>query len=159
MRSILLATGVLSVSMLVSTQTNLVLLNSPAGEYIGQGKLYYSTNPTDFTVGFYGASPAAIAVYAFGFQIMLAGPNGTLLGVGIYSNGDLPGRDELGRYHLRGLDAGHTGLRVYADGQQHGHFHIQRRFADHRLQFDCELRHRDKLRFRLKWQPWLADHA
>ena len=86
MRSALLATGVLSVCMLASAQTNLALLNSPAGEYIGQGRLYYTTNPTDFTVGVSGSPPSAIAVYAFGFQIMLAGPSGTLPGVGIYSN-------------------------------------------------------------------------
>ena len=68
--------------MFACAQTNLALLNSPVGEYSGQGRLYYTTNSAEFSVGFDGA----IRATAFGYTIVLAGPNGTPLGVGVYTN-------------------------------------------------------------------------
>ena len=83
MRAMLLAVCVLSASMLARAQTNLALLNSAAGEYIGQGRFYYTTNTADFTVALNGS---AIQASAFGYLIMLTGPNNTVPGVGVYSN-------------------------------------------------------------------------
>jgi len=87
MRSVLLATCAFCASFVTQAQPNLVLLNSPAGEYIGQGKAYYTTNQADFSVGFYRDSPPdAVVVSAFGYFIDLAGPNGTIPTIGVYSN-------------------------------------------------------------------------
>jgi parallel beta-helix repeat protein len=72
--------------MLAGAQTNLALLNSPEGDYIGQGQLYYTTNTADFTVGLYGSTPWAIQAAAFGYVIMFGGPNDTVPSVGVYSN-------------------------------------------------------------------------
>lgn len=100
MRAMLLAVCVLSASMLARAQTNLALLNSAAGEYIGQGRFYYTTNTADFTVALNGS---AIQASAFGYLIMLTGPNNTVPGAGVYSNavawpssGNLPGLKVFG---------------------------------------------------------------
>lgn len=79
--------GVLIMGMFTCAQAqpNLILLDSPAGEYVGQGRLYYSTNLSDFNVGFYGLPPAVMTT-AFGYTIFLAGPNGITPAVGVYSN-------------------------------------------------------------------------
>jgi len=70
-----------------NAQSNLVLLISPPGEYIGQGKTYYTTNSTEFSVSLVsGGLPSAAQVSAFGYIMHFAGPNGTAPGLGTYSN-------------------------------------------------------------------------
>jgi parallel beta-helix repeat protein len=86
MRSLLI-TAVLFLSCAVApAQTNLIWIDSPAGEYVGNGETYYSTNLADFDVARYGGLPAAIVVNAFGYTAYFAGPNGQLPSVGVYSN-------------------------------------------------------------------------
>jgi hypothetical protein len=72
-------------------QSNMVLLVSPPGEFIGQGKTYYTTNLADFTADFNtnirpNKVPLAVETSAFGFFLDFAGPNGAAPSVGIYSN-------------------------------------------------------------------------
>ncbi len=76
--------GVLLAALRAWAQPNLILLNSPAGEYVGQGQFLYSTNPADFSIGYSG--PPGIAINAFGYTTILCGPNGAIPSVGIYSN-------------------------------------------------------------------------
>jgi hypothetical protein len=82
-----------------SAQSNLVLLVSPAGEYIGQGRTYFTTNAADFNVTLYpGPLPTAVQATAFGFFLTLAAPNGAPPAVGVYTNAT--------RYPLHGSDPG-----------------------------------------------------
>src|ERR1019366_10017503 len=84
MRIAIFLVGGLLAAMPVWAQPNLILLNSSAGEYIGQGQFHYSTNPADFSIGYW---PPAIFISAFGYNTILSGwPNG-ILNVGVYSNG------------------------------------------------------------------------
>ena len=86
MRSVYLAACVLSSSLVLQAQTNLALINSPVGEYIGLGRTYYTINPADFSVQFNGPYMPAVVVSAFGFYAEFGGPNGTVPTVGVYSN-------------------------------------------------------------------------
>jgi parallel beta-helix repeat protein len=61
----------------------MILLNSPAGEYIGQGQTYYTTNQADITIS---GTPAAVTIVALGFTNTFAGPGQADLTVGQYSN-------------------------------------------------------------------------
>lgn len=68
-------------------QSNLVLLISPPGEYIGQGRTYYTTNLEEFSATLYpGPQPAGIRALAFGFFLNFAAPNGALPTAGTYTN-------------------------------------------------------------------------
>lgn len=68
-------------------QSNLVLMISPPGEYIGQGQTYYTTNLGEFSATLYpGPQPASVRATAFGFFLTFAAPNNALLTVGTYSN-------------------------------------------------------------------------
>jgi parallel beta-helix repeat protein len=83
----------------VNAQSNMVLLMSPVGEYIGQGKTSYTTNLADFNATFYpGPLPAAVQTTAFGYMMIFAGPNGVPPVVGTYSNAV--------RYPLEGSNPG-----------------------------------------------------
>lgn len=84
MRASFLLMGVLLATLQARAQTNLILLNSPAGDYIGQGQFFYSTNPANFNIAFSG--PPGVSIYAFGYDTILSGPNLIIPGVGIYSN-------------------------------------------------------------------------
>lgn len=64
-------------------QSNLVLLVSQPGDYIGGGQNYVSTNPADLSVGF---GNGGISASAFGFDIWVDGPNEDPLTVGTYTN-------------------------------------------------------------------------
>jgi hypothetical protein len=64
-------------------QSNLVLLISAAGDNIGVGQTYYTTNQSNIVVS---GSAVAVTVQAFGFTTILAGPGGAPLSVGQYSN-------------------------------------------------------------------------
>ena len=90
-----------------SAQSNLVLLVSPAGEYIGQGRTYFTTNTADFNVTLYpGPLPTAVQATAFGFILTLAGPNGAAPTVGVYTNAT--------RYPLHGSN---PGLSIHGNGR------------------------------------------
>lgn len=68
-------------------QSNLVLLISAPGDYIGQGNTYYTTNSADFTATLrIGGLPTTVQVLAFGYVMNLAAPNGAQPVVGVYSN-------------------------------------------------------------------------
>lgn len=90
-----------------AAQSNLVLLVSPAGEYIGQGRTYFTTNVADFNVSLYpGPLPPAVQATAFGFILTLAGPGGAAPTVGIYTNAT--------RYPLQGSN---PGLSLHGNGR------------------------------------------
>ena len=66
-------------------QSNLVLLISQPGDWIGQGATYMTTNPANFTV--YNTSYYALGISAFGFWIQFDGPVvASVLPVGRYTN-------------------------------------------------------------------------
>jgi len=67
----------------VCAQSNLVMLVSQTGDYIGQGQTCVTTNLSDFSVssGSYG-----LDISAFGYDIWATGPNRTTLTVGDYAN-------------------------------------------------------------------------
>jgi parallel beta-helix repeat protein len=73
--------------LLVSTtawaQSNMVLLISPTGEYVGQGQTYYTTNEADITSSW---TPATVTISALGFTNTFAAPGQSDLTVGQYSN-------------------------------------------------------------------------
>jgi hypothetical protein len=94
----LLATSV------VQAQSNLVLLVSQPGDYIGQGQTYLTTNVANFgaSLNSFG-SQKYIQVTAFGFILQFGGPSGANLAVGTYtnaarfpSNGSFPGVSVFG---------------------------------------------------------------
>ena len=66
------------------SQSNLVLLVSQPGDYIGGGHDYVTTNQADFTV----SSPYGVGmqITAFGFYMDLSGAGGAPLAVGTYTN-------------------------------------------------------------------------
>lgn len=81
-------------------QSNLVLLVSQPGDYIGAGQTYLTANTNDFsaTLGDWG-----LEIYAFGFDILADAPNGAPLAVGDYTgaardpfNGSAPGLSVFG---------------------------------------------------------------
>jgi hypothetical protein len=74
-------------SRTVYGQSNLVLLVSQPGDYIGQGQTYVTTNTADFTAGYYlFGTQKDVRVGAFGFDLIFGGPGGAALGVGTYTN-------------------------------------------------------------------------
>ena len=81
-------------------QSNLVLLVSQTGDYIGQGQTYVTENQGNFNVS---GTPATITISAFGFGFTFAGPGNGPLTVGNYTNsarypfnGSSPGLDITG---------------------------------------------------------------
>jgi parallel beta-helix repeat protein len=66
-----------------SAQTNLALLISSAGDHIGAGQTYVTTNQADIGI----AGTATVPTFsAFGFSIYFSGPGGAPLTVGTYTN-------------------------------------------------------------------------
>jgi alpha-tubulin suppressor-like RCC1 family protein len=89
------AAGMLIVSSVAHAQSNLFLMISPSGEYIGQGQTYYTTNQSD--IGISGTT-AMVTTTAFGFFVYLDAPGTSNLMVGQYTNavtypgnGSMPG--------------------------------------------------------------------
>jgi parallel beta-helix repeat protein len=64
-------------------QSNLVLLASASGDYIGQGQLNISTNPMDFSVS---GTIETIHVGAFGYDLYFTGPGGGAMDVEDFTN-------------------------------------------------------------------------
>ncbi len=64
-------------------QSNVVLLVSSPGDYIGQGNVYVTTNPASFTFYSY---PSYLGISAFGYWIQFSPPYGAPLTVGSYTN-------------------------------------------------------------------------
>jgi len=87
----------------VHAQPNLALFISPVGDYIGQGQTYVTQDTNAFGVS---GSPALITVGAFGYGFSFAGPGGTPLTVGIYTN--------TSRYPFNGIG---PGLDISGDGR------------------------------------------
>ena len=80
-----------------SAQSNLVLVISEPGDYIGQGQTYVTTKLADMGLS---GSPALFGAYGIGAAFTFAGPGGANLTVGIYTNsarwpfnGSQPGLD------------------------------------------------------------------
>jgi parallel beta-helix repeat protein len=80
---ILAAAVLLLISPRVFGQSNLVMLISPTGDYVGQGQSHVTTNPADFSVS---GNLTTVSVSAFGYTINLDGPGATNLAVGLYTN-------------------------------------------------------------------------
>ncbi|HOW67080.1 MAG TPA: Ig-like domain-containing protein [Candidatus Paceibacterota bacterium] len=84
-------------------QSNLVLLVSPPGDYIGAGATYMTTNAADFQVS---GDVSTLSVDAFGFRIQLDAPSNQHLAAGEYANAvRYPFNDQL------------PGLTVYGNGR------------------------------------------
>ena len=66
-----------------SAQTNLALLVSSLGDYIGAGRTYVTTNQADIGIAGTATTPT---FSAFGFSIYFSGPGGAPLTVGTYTN-------------------------------------------------------------------------
>jgi parallel beta-helix repeat protein len=64
-------------------QSNLVLLVSQPGDYIGAGNVYVTTNPASFS---FSSNPTFIGISAFGFWIQFSPPYQSVLAVGSYTN-------------------------------------------------------------------------
>lgn len=64
-------------------QSNLVLLVSQSGDYIGGGNVYVTTNPASFT---FSGSPTFVGISAFGFWIQFTPPYQSNFAVGSYTN-------------------------------------------------------------------------
>lgn len=92
--------GILLIAQLAHCQSNLVLLASQPGDYIGGGETYVTTNATDFSLS---GTPSLVTVDAFGFTIQFASTN---LSVGPYTNAT--------RYPFNGSG---PGLTVYGNGR------------------------------------------
>ena len=80
----------------VRGQSNLVMLVSSPGDFIGQGRIYLTEDPSQFSI-------SGTAIDAFGFEFVFAGPGGAPLTVGTYTdatrwpfNGASPGIDISG---------------------------------------------------------------
>jgi parallel beta-helix repeat protein len=78
-----ICTTILLITCPALAQSNLVMLISQPGDYIGQGQTDVTTNQSDFSLS---GSPAAFSIGAFGYNIYFSGPGGTNLTVGTYSN-------------------------------------------------------------------------
>ena len=81
-------------------QSDLVLLMSAAGDRVGVGQTYYTTNPVDVILS---GDATTVSVQAFGFTMIFAGPSNSPLAPGVYSNavqyptnGDAPGLSVFG---------------------------------------------------------------
>jgi len=66
-----------------NAQSNLVLLISQSGDYIGQGATDVTTNPADFSIVY---DEWGLDINAFGYDISADGPGGAELTVGSYTN-------------------------------------------------------------------------
>jgi hypothetical protein len=77
--------GMLFIANVANCQSNLVLLISQSGDYIGQGQTYVTTNPVDFSVS---SDVWGLDIGAFGFDIWAEGPGGAALMVGSYTNAE-----------------------------------------------------------------------
>src|ERR1019366_6481058 len=64
-------------------QSNLVLLVSQPGDWIGGGATYMTTNPASFT---FSSGPNQVGISAFGFWIQFNPPYGSTFAVGKYTN-------------------------------------------------------------------------
>lgn len=84
-------------------QSNLALMISQSGDYIGQGQTYVTTNQSDLTLS---GSAAQIQLTAFGYYIYFSGPGGTNLAVGTYTN--------AARWPFNG---GSPGLSIFGNGR------------------------------------------
>jgi hypothetical protein len=71
--------SMLTPSFPVSSQT----LISPAGEYIGQGQTYYTTNQVDIAISW---TPSTVTLTSLGFMNTMAAPDQSNLTVDQYSN-------------------------------------------------------------------------
>ncbi|MEI9864728.1 MAG: right-handed parallel beta-helix repeat-containing protein [Limisphaerales bacterium] len=78
-----LIAGMLFATSFAQAQSNLVLLISSPGDYVGQGQTYVTENPDGFSVS---GTPAIITINAFGFGFTFAGPGNTPLTTGVYTN-------------------------------------------------------------------------
>jgi parallel beta-helix repeat protein len=83
MKTFLLALIISLTVPVAMAQSNMVLLISAPGELMGGGQTYYASNQVNV---FLSGTPSAVTVRAFGFNITMAGPGGTALAVGQYSN-------------------------------------------------------------------------
>ncbi len=70
-------------SYAICAQTNLALLISQPGDYIGQGQTYVTTNEASISLS---GSAATVTVGAFGFSMAFDAPGASNLTVGVYSN-------------------------------------------------------------------------
>jgi hypothetical protein len=75
--------GILLVAKVADCQSNLVLLISQPGDYIGQGQIYLTTNLADFSIT---SGTPTLEINAFGFHVWAGGPRGAALTVGHYTN-------------------------------------------------------------------------
>src|SRR5882724_9151954 len=64
-------------------QSNLVLLASQPGDWIGQGIVYSTTNPANFS---FSGNQTFIGISAFGFWIQFTPPYQSVLAPGSYTN-------------------------------------------------------------------------
>jgi hypothetical protein len=92
--------GMLFVANVANCQSNLVLLVSQSGDWVGQGQTYVTTNPADFSISY---DVWGLDTGAFGFDIWADGPGGAALTVGSYPdaardpfNGSAPGLSIFG---------------------------------------------------------------
>jgi Right handed beta helix region/HYR domain len=68
-------------------QSNLLLLLSQPGDYIGQGQTYFTTDATTFDARYYPFGPKQdILVTGFGYFMLFGGVGSTNLSVGTYSS-------------------------------------------------------------------------
>ena len=77
--------GMLFVANVANCQSNLVLLISQSGDWVGQGQTYVTTAPADFSVS---SDVWGLDIGAFGFDIWAEGPGGAALMVGSYTNAE-----------------------------------------------------------------------
>src|SRR5712691_8512361 len=97
--------GVMVLSLLLTSQvtqaqSNLFLMISQPGDYIGQGNTYVTTNPAEFSVS---GNATTFGASAFGYGLTFDGPGSDELAVGEYPgatrwpfNGAAPGLDTSG---------------------------------------------------------------
>src|SRR5256885_11188957 len=75
--------AILLASRVALAQSNLVLLISPPGDYIGAGQTYYTTNQDEIGIS---GTLATITVWAFGFAMYFDAPDQSNLTVERYTN-------------------------------------------------------------------------
>jgi parallel beta-helix repeat protein len=101
LKPLLLTIVSLVAGIVAQAQSNLVLLVSQPGDYIGLGTSHITANPAEFT---FTGTPALVVVGALGYIIAFAGPGESNLTVGTYTN--------AARWTTRGAA---PGLEVTAD--------------------------------------------
>jgi len=67
----------------INAQTNLALLVSQPGDYIGDGQTYITTNLPDGTIS---GTPIELSFWVFDYLIYFSGPDRTPMGIGTYTN-------------------------------------------------------------------------